>query len=75
MVKSMVKTMLTRVFRFYMSFFSGKKFYAMGSLCGLSYLKCVFDYTLSSVESQNGVNAVQRCSIENQKGATAVLKP
>ena len=30
------------------------------------------DRNMLSVESQKGVNAVQRCSVENQKGAIAV---
>ena len=29
-------------------------------------------YIMSSVESQNGVNAVKRCSLQNQKGTIAV---
>ena len=32
----------------------------------------MWDFMVSLAESEKGVNAVQRCSIENQKGAIAV---
>ena len=35
-------------------------------------LMLIYRFPLSSVESQKGINAVQRCSIENQKGNIAV---
>ena len=32
----------------------------------------VLELMLSSVESQKGINAVQQCSVENQKGAMII---
>ena len=37
------------------------------------YLSTFSHYSPSSAESQKGINAVQRCSVENQKGAIAIL--
>ena len=62
MVKSMGKFMLTRVFRFYQSFFSGKSF--MQWAPGVKII--------SSAESQKGVNVVQQFPIENQKAAITI---
>ena len=38
----------------------------------LIFLKMTLLYLSSSAESQKGVNDVQRCSVENQKGAIAI---
>ena len=46
------------------------KFYYIYS-CLVHYSKFIFCYIISSVESQKGVIADQRCSVENQKGAIA----
>ena len=36
-------------------------------------VKTFFSYwDILSVESQKGINAAQRCSVENQKGAIAI---
>ena len=56
------------------------KLFPGGTVADLSHAACYMTLTLclfnnisiSSAESQKGVNAVQQCSVENQKGATAI---
>ena len=44
----------------------------LNQILNLKEKKTFIKFCMSSVESQKGVNDVQRCSIENQSGALAM---